>query len=381
MTRSAQFSPCARSGRATTLEPPSWAALWLPAALLLAALLAPALAQSAQKPAAPAPGSYSLGAGKVAVYNLAGALVLEPTTGTETVVEVTPGGRDAGRLKFATGEAEGRHNLRVLYPEDRVVYPAYGPGSSTSTNVRSDGTFGGKNSSWSSGRRVKVSGSGGGLEAHADLRVLVPKGADVLVRLMVGDAHITNVDSKLFVDIASGSVVTSDTRGGLSIDTGSGDVRVARANGAVSIDTGSGSVSVNDVSGGDLVIDTGSGDVDASAVDAPMLSVDTGSGRVDLDEVNAKSVHIDTGSGGVTIGLKSIIDELSIDSGSGGIKVSLPRETGAMLSLETGSGGMDVDLPLTSMRRDHGELRGQLGDGRGRIVIETGSGGIHIAGR
>jgi hypothetical protein len=336
MTRSAQFPPRAHSGRATTLESHSRAAAWVPAALLLAALLAPAPTHSAPKPAAAAgPGRYTLGAGKVAVYNLAGTVVLEPTSGTETVVEVTPGGRDAARLKFATGEAEDRHNLRVLYPEDHIIYPLYGRGSSTSTNVRSDGTFGGKNSSWSSGRRVKISGSGGGLEAHADLRVLVPKGADVLVRLMVGDARVTNVDSKLFVDIASGSVVTSDTRGGLSIDTGSGDVRVARADGAVSIDTGSGSVSAHEVHGGDLVVDTGSGDVDASAIDA----------------------------------------------GSGGVKVTLPREIGAMLSLETGSGGLDVDLPLTSMHRDHGELRGQLGDGRGRIVIETGSGGIHIAGR
>lgn len=380
MSRRAPFP--ARAARATTIETPRRADAWLPAVLLLAGLLAPAFAHASPKPASGTAERYTLGAGKVAVYDLAGAVTLEPTSGAETVVEVTYGGRDASRLKVATGEAEDRRNLRVLYPEDHIIYPPLGPGSNTSSSVRSDGTFGGKNSgSWLSGRRVKISGWGGGLEAHADLRLLVPRGADVLVRLLAGDVRVTNVDSKLFIDIANGAVITSDTRGELAVDTGSGSVRVARAEGPVSIDTGSGGVSVHDVHGGDLVIDTGSGSVDASAIDAPMLSVDTGSGRVDLDEVKAQTVHVDTGSGGVSLGLRSIIDEISIDSGSGSVEVSLPRDTGAMLSLETGSGGLAVDLPLRTLHRDHGELHGQMGDGRGRIVIETGSGGIHISGR
>ncbi len=395
MSRNALFSPGARIGRHTTLGScSSIVALrlarhtaLLPAALLLAAALATALLAAAPAHSSPRATSgqaarYTLGPGKVAVYDLAGGVVLEPTTGPETIIEVTFAGRDADRLKVATGEAEGRRNVRVLYPDEHIIYPPFGPGSNTSTSVRPDGTFGGRNSSlWPTGRRVKISGWGSGLEAHADLKLLVPKGADVLLRLMVGDVRVTNVDSKLNLDIGSGSVVTTGTRGGLAIDTGSGSVRVARADGLVSIDTGSGGVSVHDLRGGDLVIDTGSGDVDVSAIEASTLSVDTGSGRVDLDEVSSRSVHVDTGSGGVTIGLKSIVDELNIDTGSGGVEVSLPRETGAMLSLETGSGGLDVDVPLTTLHRDHGELHGRMGDGRGRIVIETGSGGIHIGGR
>jgi lia operon protein LiaG len=373
--------PSVPSARVATRVSHPRSTLWLlaallPLALLLAALLWPARANSAER--------YTLSGRKIAVYNLAGTMVIESASGSEAVVEAMLAGRDQGKLKIATGRIDERQTLRVLYPGNSIVYPQYGRGSSTTTRVRDDGTFGGKDSNlWPSGRRVRISGSGwgGGVEAHADLKLLVPKGCDVIVRLAVGDMRVSNVDSKLFLDTGSGAVVSSGTSGGLAIDTGSGSVRVARADGPVSIDTGSGGVSVHETRGGNLVIDTGSGDVDASAIDTPMLSVDTGSGHVELDGVSARSVHIDTGSGGVTVGLRSIVEELNIDSGSGSVEVQMPRETGAMLSLQTGSGGLDVDMPLTNLRRDHGELYGQMGDGKGRIVIETGSGGIHIGGR
>ena len=370
-------------------------ALWLPVALLAAALLVPAIARSSRVrsgrtavvPASGSGESYTLHGSKVAVYNLAGAMVLEPATGSETIVEVNRAGGDAGQLEILTGQAEDRENVRVVYPGNRVVYPIMGHWmghwSNSTTRVRDDGTFGGDSHAhlWPDGRTVRIAGSGSGVEAHADVRVRVPRGTDVLIRLAVGDVKVTNVDSKLFVDTGSGAVVTSDTRGDLGIDTGSGAVSVARAQGPVKIDTGSGGVTVNNVRGGELSIDTGSGGVEASAIDVHALTIDTGSGHVELNEVTASSVHIDTGSGRVAVGLRNSIDDLDIDTGSGSVEVRLPKETGAMLALDAGSGGVDVDLPMTNVRRDQGELRGQMGDGSGHIMIETGSGGIHISGR
>jgi len=369
-------------------------AAWLPAALVAAALLIPTLAhsrtdrtkRSGQTAAVPQAGTgerYTIHGSRVAVYNLAGAMVLEPESGDETVVEVNRAGADAGQLKVTPGHAEGREDLRVVYPGSRIVYPVMGWGSNSSTRVRDDGTFGGDSHShlWPEGRTVHIAGSGGGLEAHADLRVRVPKGGDVLIRLAVGDVRVTNVDSKLFVDIGSGAVVTSDTRGDLGIDTGSGSVRVARASGPLKIDTGSGGVAVRDVRGGPLSIDTGSGGVEATTIDVPSLYVDTGSGHVELSGVSAAAVHVDTGSGRVRLGLTSDVEDLNIGTGSGGVDVELPNDAGAMLALEAGSGPLDVDMPMSGVRRDHGELSGKIGDGKGRIVIETGSGGIHLSRR
>ena len=70
---------------------------------------------------------------------------------------------------------------------------------------------------------------------------------------------------------------------------------------------------------------------------------------------------------------------MNIDTGSGDVDVRGVKSR--LLHVATGSGSIDTDVPLTAVHRDHGELRGQMGDGRGRIVIETGAGGIRFAGR
>ncbi len=72
------------------------------------------------------------------------------------------------------------------------------------------------------------------------------------------------------------------------------------------------------------------------------------------------------------------IDRLEVDTGSGSVTVRMPEDVGATVEVETGSGGIDVDLPIQirSVRRDY--LRGEIGDGRGTIVIDTGSGGIKL---
>lgn len=51
----------------------------------------------------------------------------------------------------------------------------------------------------------------------------------------------------------------------------------------------------------------------------------------------------------------------------------------ATVDLETGSGGTWTwPSPLQLVRKSEGEIRGTLGDGRGRIEIETGSGDISL---
>ena len=56
----------------------------------------------------------------------------------------------------------------------------------------------------------------------------------------------------------------------------------------------------------------------------------------------------------------------------------LPANLDAEIEVDTGSGGIDVDFPVDvqTMRRNY--FRGRVGDGRGRILIDTGSGGVRL---
>jgi len=341
------------------------------AALVLVAV--PALAR------ADGDSTIVLKSGPASIYNLAGKVTVEPSDGSSLKVIVTREGDDARELRIATGVIDGRQTLRVIYPDNRIVYPEMGSHSRTQMRVRSDGTFGGKNHS--GGSQVTIAGSGNGLEAHADLRVLVPRNQDVAIRLGVGEATASKVSGSLDIDTGSGNVTAQSTLGSLAIDTGSGDVRVDGATGEVSLDTGSGDVVVKNVKGGPLSIDTGSGDVTASDIEVPELMSDTGSGTVTFERLRSPRVKLETGSGDIEAELLAPIDAVTIETGSGEVTLRVPKDAGAKIALETGSGGLDVDMPVTMLHREQGELRAQIGDGRGRIDVETGSGGIRIATR
>ncbi len=319
--------------------------------------------------------SYEVSGRDVAIYNLAGEIEVVGGNASGVTVEVMRGGADASELSVEVGEVGGRETLRVVYPSDRVVYERRGWRGNTELRVRDDGTFGGRGRG---GDEVRVSSSGRGLEAWADLRITVPSGGEVAVYVAVGEIEASDVDSDLRLDTHSGSVTARGIRGDLLVDTGSGSVTVEDITGAVSVDTGSGGVEINDVSGGEVSVDTGSGGVTGYGITAGTVSVDTGSGSVELDQVGSADVYIDTGSGSVEVEITRDIDRLEVDTGSGSVTVRMPSNAGATVEVETGSGGIDVDLPLQiqSVRRDY--LRGQIGDGDGRIVIDTGSGSIRL---
>jgi len=329
---------------------------------------------------------YTIDDDAVAVYNLVGAVRVEPGEGG-VAIQLTRAGADGARLRVAQGEIDGRATLRVIYPEDRINRGSGSPGSSTTLRVREDGTFGDADDEhehgrhhrggWDEGRKVTIA-SGKGLDARADLVVRVPRGHRVAVYLAVGSVTVTNVEGDLTLDTHDAGVTASGVKGGLRIDVGSGSVRASQIEGDLSVDTGSGSVEVSRVRGGSLSIDTGSGDVTGSDLETAELSVDTGSGSIRLTGVVSPELSLETGSGGVTAELRRDITSLRVETGSGDIAIRAPASLGAEVEIETSSGDIETDFPLqiTQHARDH--MVGTIGDGKGTIAIETGSGGIRL---
>lgn len=313
---------------------------------------------------------------EVAIYNLAGHVEVVPGSGSEVVVRVNRGGRDASRLQIETGPVGGRGTLRVIYPSDEIVYPEMGRGSNTNLRVRSDGTFsdGGRGD----GDRVSLRGSGNGLQAWADLVVEVPTGRNMEVYLAVGQAEARGVRGDLRVDTGSGSVNVSDITGALVVDTGSGSVDVRDVRGDVLVDTGSGRIDAARIVGDDVELDAGSGRIVVDGVEARRLRVDTGSGGIRVTGVRSPDVEIDTGSGSIEVELLADIERFVVDTGSGSVTLRVPNGFGAEVELDTGSGRIEVELPMEvrSARRDH--VSGRIGDGGGRLSVDTGSGGIEI---
>lgn len=336
---------------------------------LVPLLMAPALAAQGTR--------YTVSGRDVAIYNLAGIMRVEPGTGSAVTVEVNRQGDDGAKLRVETGPVSGRETLRVIYPSDRIVYPVLGRHSQSQLRVRDDGTFNG-NFDRRDGREVRISGDGEGLEASADLRVLVPAGQRVAVNLAVGRVTVTNVNGQLSVDASSADVDASGTKGSLSIDVGSGDVKVTGADGELSVDTGSGNVTLSDVRGGEVGIDTGSGDVMATTLGARTLKIDTGSGNVILSGVGTEEANIETGSGDIRLDVDATLRSFHGETGSGDVTIRAPASLSAALDIETSSGEIESDFEIALTRREEDHLVGRIGSGTGRISVDTGSGSVRL---
>lgn len=338
----------------------------------LAALLMPAVAHAQVE-------RFTLDGAEVGVYNLVGTLRVEGGTGDKVVVEVTRVGRDAQRLTIQTGEVRGRPALRIRYPEERIIYPQTGYDSRSSFTVSDDGTFGDNDrGGWNRGRRVEVRSSGEGLEAHADLHVIVPKGKALFLRHGVGETTIENVDGRLDVDVAASRVRATHLRGTMRLDSGSGGVEVTDMTGDLVLDSGSGGAALDGVRGGKLDLDIGSGSLRGRAIEVRELSADVGSGGVRLSGVKTPRLHLETGSGGSDVELLAPIEDVQVEAGSGGVTLRLPASLGATVDVATGSGGIDTDFEVKVQRMERHALRGTVGDGRARVRIEAGSGTVRL---
>lgn len=343
-----------------------------------------ALAAASLLLATPAAGQerHSVSGGSVALWNLAGDVTVVGGSGSDVTVEITRGGADAGQLRIEKGPMDmwdhEWQTLRIIYPSDDVVYRELNSGSQTSVRVDDDGTFYSHRDK--RGDKVTIKGSGSGMEAHANMRITVPRGKRIRIALAAGSVDVSNVDGDINIDVGSAHISSRDTKGELNLDTGSGRITARNAEGDVNLDTGSGEVEVTGVNGDELSVDTGSGSVTGGDITVRELSVDTGSGRVALARVRAGEISVDTGSGGVDLELLSDVREMSIDTGSGGVTVTVPDDFGAELEIETGSGGVDVDLgQISGVKTERGYFRGIVGNGNGEVTIETGSGGVKIS--
>jgi DUF4097 and DUF4098 domain-containing protein YvlB len=322
-------------------------------------------------------GSYPIHGDNLAIYNLAGVLRVEAATGSDVVVTVQTGGSDAGRLKVATGVVRGHDGLRVIYPDDVIVYPVLGRHSNTTMDVNDDGTFGDRDED--DGHRVRIRGDGSGVEAWADLTVKVPAGRTVAVHVGVGKATVSNVDGHIRVAIGSSDVSATGATGTLGIVTGSGNIHVTDAAADLKLETGSGDITLSRVTDGEIKAESGSGDVTGDQVTTGHLDLSSGSGSITITAVKAPDIGLETGSGDVDIGLLSGIQTLKGSTGSGSITLTVPATLGADVEFDTGSGEIDlggVEVKVRKLRSDH--LSGTIGNGGGTIKLEAGSGDINL---
>jgi len=118
--------------------------------------------------------------------------------------------------------------------------------------------------------------------------------------------------------------------------------------------------------------------VRADDVTVDVLDLDSGSGSVTIAGARVKEIKLDSGSGTVDLGLLGDIDTMELDSGSGSVTIRIPSTLGAQLDIDAGSGGVKTDMPIQVTQYESDRLVGSIGDGKGRIHIDSGSGQVRL---
>lgn len=177
-----------------------------------------------------------------------------------------------------------------------------------------------------------------------EIRVGVPSGIPVSVRLTSGSFDARDLDAALNVTATSGSVDLRDIRGDVSVETTSGSVELSDHTGAARVRSTSGSVRTES-SGGDVTVETTTGAVDVRAGAAGQVSAKSNTGSIDARvDSGLRWLWAESGSGSVDVVVPKGTYDVSGRDGSGSRDVDVRNgRDGVPLHVESRSGSVEVD--------------------------------------
>ncbi|MFI0411487.1 DUF4097 family beta strand repeat-containing protein [Actinomadura sp. 3N508] len=181
---------------------------------------------------------------------------------------------------------------------------------------------------------------------RAAVTVTVPHDCPVSLNLVSADAVVTGTTARTSIKSASGDVTLDGVAGAVDANTVSGAVEAQGLDGAVAFTSVSGDLSL---AGGSVA----------------RLSARAVSGRVAAD------VHLDGDA------------RVDVNTVSGAVALRIPQSADAQVTLNSAAGPLDTTFPeLTEQDGLLGRTRsGRIGDGSGRLKVNTVSGAVTLIGR
>jgi DUF4097 and DUF4098 domain-containing protein YvlB len=192
------------------------------------------------------------------------------------------------------------------------------------------------------------------ISPSAALRVALPRGSNLEARSGDGSIRVEDVEGRIQLDTADGSVSATRVAGDVRIRTGDGTIRLDRASGHLDVETSDGSI--------------------AGEATPTVLRAKTGDGsvrlRIEPDSVMADTWDVSTSDGSVVLTLPASFDAaIDAETSDGTVRASHPRL--AEGSERTSAAGED-------RRESRRTLRATMGEGGKTLRVRSGGGSIRI---
>jgi hypothetical protein len=241
---------------------------------------------------------------------------------------------------------------------------------------------------------------GGRHAAFIDFTVEVPDNFEVHTSTTSGDVQVTNIRGPASINATSGNVLLREIGGPTVVELTSGDVRAEDVGGAVQIEASSGNAVVRRVKG-QLVVQATSGNVEAFEVggDAVVhlisgdlvlrgclgnVNFSTSHGSAAIEDVLG-GVNATSSSGNLDVVIVPVGDKefyFNTSSGNVVLRYLAADDYGFLLDVNTCTGSIRGDLEITKLDEvTRRKLKGVVGNGKARVVIETASGDVSISER
>lgn len=210
-----------------------------------------------------------------------------------------------------------------------------------------------------------------------DVRVSNVRGP-AAVSATSGAIELREIEGEVTVALTSGRIEARDVGGNLMVAASSGDVIVENVGGSFTMHATSGSARVLRVAGDtEIVLVSGSFELKGCLGD---VTFRTSSGDAEIVDVGG-NINAVTSSGDIDVMILPIEGKnfmLSSSSGNIGVFYLTPEDYGFFLDVSTASGSIEGDMDIKVDKISRRELRGVVGSGASKIMIETASGDVSI---
>lgn len=238
---------------------------------------------------------------------------------------------------------------------------------------------------------------GGKHKAYIDFTIEVPYGFDVHTSTTSGDVQVTNIGGTARVSATSGDVLLREIRGPSVIELTSGNIQADDLGGDIHVAASSGNAEIRRVKG-QMEVQATSGNVDAYQVGGNAVvslisgnlvlkgclgdvQFSTSRGNAEIVEVLG-GVNAKTSSGDLDVVIVPVGEkEFYLNTSSGDVVLHYLKadDYGFLLDVNTCTGAIRGDMDLKKLDQiSRRKLKGIVGNGRSRVVIETASGDVSI---
>jgi len=232
--------------------------------------------------------------------------------------------------------------------------------------------------------------------------IIVPKQTNVECSSSFGKIKLANIYGNAKGKTSSGSITAENIKGSAALDTSFGSINCNNISGGdIELKTSSGKIGITKAAFGNCSAHTSFGSVTSSELTGKSLTLKSNSGNINLTEASSETADIFTSFGRITCRrITSAV--LTARSNSGNIDIacsdSAPAEINAnvvtsfgsidfvappgfsgQVELATSFGSVNTNLPITITGEvSKKKLTGKIGEGKGKLHLETKSGSIKI---